>query len=178
MENMERPAVQVVTSDYWDWMSALVNSVAAYGDVVAVDDPLERITLELLGVRLGFVVAGGNGLVAPTVMLLSVNGHIVLAAETAGLWEVHPRVGERIAELFDRYGACPRCVVGEHGTCLGQHGQGGCRCGCGIDWAVRRIRLALGSPVLEPDRAVAELAGLAAAVPAGPLPRRIAAKRI
>jgi hypothetical protein len=179
VENMERPAALVVTSEHWDRMSALVNSVGAHGEVVAIDDPLERITLELAGIRLGFVVVGGNSLEPLMVMLLSINGQIVLADETAGLWEIHPRIGERITELFSRHGACVRCMVGEHGACLRQHEQGPCRCECGIDWALYRIRTALGvaSPVV-PDLPVAALTGAAAAVELESLPRRVAAERL
>ena len=179
MENMERSATLVVTSEHWDRMSALVHSVAAYGEVVAVDDPLERITLELAGVRCGFVVVGGNSLDPFMVMLVSINGQIVLSAETAGLWEIHPRIGERITELFRRHGTCVRCMVGEHGACLRQHEQGPCRCECGIDWALYRILAALrAAPAIEAAPPAAALTDTAAAVEAEPLPHRVAADQL
>ncbi|GIE28975.1 hypothetical protein Ait01nite_020200 [Actinoplanes italicus] len=173
MENMERSATLVVTSEHRVRMATLVDSMASYGEVVGVDDQLERITLEMVGIRLGFVVVGGNNFVVPTVMLLSINDQIVLADETAGLWEVHPRIAERIADLFSRYGSCVRCAAGDHGTCLRQHMQQPCRCECGLDWALHRSRQSLGrSPSIEPDPAVAALTGDAAAVELEPLPVR------
>jgi len=127
-------------------LANLMDVVAQYGSVAGVDDPAERMTVELAGVTYSFIVQGGNdvGNDDPIVMLTAIGGRTVFVEETAGSYVVDAKVGGYLAYRFATHGTCVPCQHGTHVGCERQAEVGLCRCLCGFEWSVARARHALG----------------------------------